>query len=131
VKVAQDVVLGNDEQAGQSREGRLNTGAEFSAVPSGLLDGAFLTQDCVLGYFQPSIRDSVKSSHADSKAPLFCAPLQLKSCPDTEPPTSGALLRRFSFTDFLTRAVGNAAVMRWAIARMIYTRFWQWRLVNS
>jgi len=68
LKVAQDVVLGNDEQAGKSREGRLNTGAEFSAVPSGLLDGAFLTQDYVLGYFQTSLRDSVQSSHADSKA---------------------------------------------------------------
>ena len=28
LKVAQDVVLGNGKQAGQSREGRLNTGAE-------------------------------------------------------------------------------------------------------
>jgi hypothetical protein len=36
LKVAQDVVLGNDEQAGKSREGRLNNGAKFSAVPSGL-----------------------------------------------------------------------------------------------
>jgi hypothetical protein len=27
----QDVVLGNDKQAGQSREGRLNTGAEFQS----------------------------------------------------------------------------------------------------
>jgi hypothetical protein len=41
----------------QSREGRLNTGTEFSAVPSGLLDDAFLTQDYVLGYFQTSLRD--------------------------------------------------------------------------
>jgi hypothetical protein len=36
LKVAQDVVLGSDKQAGQSREGRLNIGAEFSAVPAGL-----------------------------------------------------------------------------------------------
>src|ERR1700733_14654757 len=35
LKVAQDLVLGSDKQAGQSREGRLNTGAEFSAVPCG------------------------------------------------------------------------------------------------
>jgi hypothetical protein len=35
LKVARDVVLGSDKQAGQSREGRLNTGAEFSAVPCG------------------------------------------------------------------------------------------------
>jgi hypothetical protein len=35
LKVAQDVVLGSDKQAGQSREGRLNPGAEFSAVPCG------------------------------------------------------------------------------------------------
>jgi hypothetical protein len=59
LKVAQDVVLGNDEQAGKSREGRLNNGAKFSAVPSGLPGGAFLTQDCVLGYFQTSLRDSI------------------------------------------------------------------------
>ena len=31
LRVAQDVVLGNDKQAGQSREGRLNTGAEFQS----------------------------------------------------------------------------------------------------
>jgi hypothetical protein len=57
MRVAQDIVLGNDKQARQSREGRLDTGSEFSAVPSGLPDGAFLTQDCVLGYFQTSLRD--------------------------------------------------------------------------
>ena len=57
LKVAQDVVLGSDNQAGQSREGRLNSGAEVSAVPSGLIDDAFLTQDYVLGYFQTSLRD--------------------------------------------------------------------------
>jgi hypothetical protein len=57
LKVAQDIVLGNDNQARQSREGLLNTGSGFSAVPSGLRDGAFLTQDCVLGYFQTSLRD--------------------------------------------------------------------------
>ena len=39
---------------------------EFSAVPSGLLDGAFQTQDYVLGYFQPSLRDLVQSFHADA-----------------------------------------------------------------
>jgi hypothetical protein len=50
--------------ARQSCEGRLSTGCEFSAVPSGLLDGKFLTQDCVLGYFQPSLRDLVQSSRA-------------------------------------------------------------------
>jgi hypothetical protein len=44
-------------KGGQSREGRLNTTAESSAVPSGLLDDAFLTQDYVLGYFQTSLRD--------------------------------------------------------------------------
>jgi hypothetical protein len=37
--------------------GRLNAEGEFSAVPTGLLDGAFLTQDYVLGYFQTSLRD--------------------------------------------------------------------------
>jgi hypothetical protein len=54
------MVLGNNKQARQSREGRLNTGAEFSAVPSGLPDDAFPTQDYVLGYFQTSLRDSVE-----------------------------------------------------------------------
>jgi hypothetical protein len=44
-------------KVGQSREGRLNTGTEFSAVPSGLLDDAFLTQDYGLGYFQTPLRD--------------------------------------------------------------------------
>jgi hypothetical protein len=34
-----------------------NIGGEFSVVPTGLLDGAFLTQDYVLGYFQTSLRD--------------------------------------------------------------------------
>jgi hypothetical protein len=58
LKVAQDIVLGDDDkQAQQSCDGRLNTGSEFSAVPSGLPDGAFRTQDCVLGYFQTSLRD--------------------------------------------------------------------------
>ena len=38
-------------------KGRLNTAAEFSAVPAGLPDDTFLTQDCVLGYFQTSLRD--------------------------------------------------------------------------
>jgi hypothetical protein len=49
LKLAQDAVLGNDKQAGQSRKGRLNIAAEFSAVPAGLPDDTFLTQDCVLG----------------------------------------------------------------------------------
>jgi hypothetical protein len=31
LRVAQDVVLGSGKQAGQSREGRLNTGAEFQS----------------------------------------------------------------------------------------------------
>jgi hypothetical protein len=57
LKVAQDVVLGNDKQARQSREGRLNKASEFSAVPSEFPDGTFLTQDCLLGYFQTSLRD--------------------------------------------------------------------------
>jgi hypothetical protein len=34
---------------------------EFSAVPSGLLNGAFQTQDYVLGYFQTSLRDLLQS----------------------------------------------------------------------
>ena len=37
-----DLRFSNHRQAGQSRKGRLNTRAEFSAVPSGLLDDAFL-----------------------------------------------------------------------------------------
>jgi hypothetical protein len=48
-------------KVGQSREGRLNTGTEFSAVPSGLLDDAFLTQDYVLGYFQKSPFDKLRT----------------------------------------------------------------------
>jgi hypothetical protein len=39
-----------------ARDG-LDIGSEFSAVPSGLPDGAFLAQDCFLGYFQTSLRD--------------------------------------------------------------------------
>jgi hypothetical protein len=31
--------------------------SRVSVVPTGLLDGAFLTQDYVLGYFQPSLPD--------------------------------------------------------------------------
>jgi hypothetical protein len=34
LRVAQDVVLGIDKQAGQFREGRLNSGVEFSDVPT-------------------------------------------------------------------------------------------------
>jgi hypothetical protein len=48
-------------KVGQSREGRLNTGTEFSAVPSGLLDDAFPTQDHVLGYFQTSPFDKLRA----------------------------------------------------------------------
>jgi hypothetical protein len=31
--------------------------AAMTQTPKGLLDGAFLTQDSVLGYFQTSLRD--------------------------------------------------------------------------
>jgi hypothetical protein len=48
------LVLGNDKQAGKFCEERLNTGAEFPSSLTGLLDGALLTQDYVLGYFQTS-----------------------------------------------------------------------------
>ena len=34
-----------------------NIGGEFSVVPTGLLEGAFPTQDYVLGYSQTSLRD--------------------------------------------------------------------------
>jgi hypothetical protein len=47
---------------------RVQIGAEFSAVPSGLPGGAFQTQDYVLGYFQPSLRDLVQSTHAITEA---------------------------------------------------------------
>jgi hypothetical protein len=47
---------------------RVQIGAEFSAVPSGLPGGAFQTQDYVLGYFQSSLRDSVRSTHAITEA---------------------------------------------------------------
>jgi hypothetical protein len=43
---------------------------EFPAVPNGTDRGGMLTQDYVLGYSQPSLRDSIwrSSSHADTKA---------------------------------------------------------------
>jgi hypothetical protein len=53
LKVAQDVVLGNDKQTGQSREGRQNTAAEFSAVPAGLA--------CLSNFF-PGLRPGLLSA---------------------------------------------------------------------
>jgi hypothetical protein len=47
----------------------LNTG-EFSAVPSGLLDGGFLTQDYVLGYFQTSPFDKLRAGSSGLSAVL-------------------------------------------------------------
>jgi hypothetical protein len=40
-----------------SPEGTAEHRSRVSVVPTGLLDGAFLTQDYVLGYFQTSLRD--------------------------------------------------------------------------
>ena len=39
----------------------------FSAVPSGLLNLVKSTQDCVLGYFQPSLRDGSETVKAATK----------------------------------------------------------------
>jgi hypothetical protein len=38
-------------------QGRLKTAHEISAVPAGLFNLTRSTQDCVLGYFQSSLRD--------------------------------------------------------------------------
>jgi hypothetical protein len=45
------------ENDAPSPEGTAEQRGPIFAVPSGLLDDAFLTQDYVLGYFQTSLRD--------------------------------------------------------------------------
>ena len=48
----QDLVLGALDFGGSDWRPE-----QFSAVPSGLVFSPVPTQDCVLGYFQPSLRD--------------------------------------------------------------------------
>ena len=58
LSVAQDAVLGKCCVHEQSRKGRLKV-RNFQSSLTGLNHVSRSTQDCVLGYTQPSLRDSV------------------------------------------------------------------------